>query len=133
MTTNIKICPFCGIEPDMITVADGISHAALHMIKCNNDQCSVNPAIFNWSSTVKRATELWNKRYDDTTLGICDRDFDGNVDIYESEKDEWRWRITASNGEIVAASSESFKRTTIAIRNMQLTFLALKPFFINGK
>jgi uncharacterized protein YegP (UPF0339 family) len=39
--------------------------------------------------------------------------------------DGWRWRVTAANGEIVAASSEAFSRKYGARRNLFVTLRAL--------
>lgn len=39
---------------------------------------------------------------------------------------EWRWRVKARNGKIVAASSESFKRRAGAEKNLRRTVELLK-------
>jgi uncharacterized protein YegP (UPF0339 family) len=46
------------------------------------------------------------------------------LEIYEAD-DGWRWRVTARNGEIVAASSEAFTRKHGAKRNLWTTINAL--------
>jgi len=46
------------------------------------------------------------------------------LEIYEAA-DGWRWRVTARNGEIVAASSEAFARKYGAKRNLRTTIRAL--------
>lgn len=38
------------------------------------------------------------------------------------KSDRWRWRITAANGRIVAASSEGFARREGAVENATLTY-----------
>lgn len=43
------------------------------------------------------------------------------IEIYKTDK-EYRWRIKARNGRIVAASSEAFKRRAGAVRNLAITF-----------
>jgi len=42
------------------------------------------------------------------------------IEFYEDQAKEWRWRITASNGEIVGASSEGFKALGDAEKNLEL-------------
>ena len=46
------------------------------------------------------------------------------LEIYEAS-DGWRWRVTARNGEIVAASSEAFTRRHGAKRNLWVVIKAL--------
>jgi uncharacterized protein YegP (UPF0339 family) len=38
-----------------------------------------------------------------------------NYEIYQDNKDQWRWRLRADNGEIVAAS-EAYTREEDALR-----------------
>lgn len=38
-------------------------------------------------------------------------------EIYQDSKQEWRWRRTASNGKIVGAASEGYKKEADAISN----------------
>ena len=45
--------------------------------------------------------------------------------IYRDAAGEWRWRTTARNGRIVAASSEGFNRRGGARNNLRLTAEAL--------
>ena len=42
------------------------------------------------------------------------------VEFYqdESEKQEWRWRVKASNGQIIGASSEGYDRESYAKNNL---------------
>ena len=49
------------------------------------------------------------------------------IKFYQDKKSEWRWTITASNGRIIDASSESFKRKRTAERNLDLVRAALAP------
>lgn len=50
-----------------------------------------------------------------------------SVEIYKDKKGEWRWRITASNGDIVGASTEGYKTKTACEKNLFLiTNLRLK-------
>ena len=37
--------------------------------------------------------------------------------LYKDDKGEWRWVRKAVNGEVIAASTESYKRKTNAIKN----------------
>jgi uncharacterized protein YegP (UPF0339 family) len=46
-------------------------------------------------------------------------------EIYEDKKDEWRWRLKASNGKIVAVG-ESYKRKRDANRAIQSMLKGLK-------
>lgn len=40
-----------------------------------------------------------------------------DIDIYRDDNGEFRWRLVARNGEVVAASSEGFTRKWSAKRN----------------
>lgn len=40
-------------------------------------------------------------------------------EIYEDKKGEWRWRRTASNGNIVGASSEGYKAKADCVTNAE--------------
>jgi len=48
-------------------------------------------------------------------------------------KTEWRWRVTANNGEIVAAGSEGFYDRRGAIQNAQRVWRYLNAAMIAGK
>ena len=37
--------------------------------------------------------------------------------LYKTDKGEWRWVRRAVNGEVIAASTESYKRKANAIKN----------------
>lgn len=39
------------------------------------------------------------------------------VEIYKDKAGEWRWRMTAANGEIVGASTEGYKNKTECFAN----------------
>jgi len=41
---------------------------------------------------------------------------------------EWRWRITASNGRIVASSSEGFKNKLDCEHNLLITGKSIKKY-----
>lgn len=43
------------------------------------------------------------------------------VDLYKDQKDEWRWRIVATNGRIVACSGEGYKNSLDAIAGVIAT------------
>ena len=50
------------------------------------------------------------------------------LEIYKHDTwdgDQWRWRVVARNGKIVAASSESFKTRYSAKRNLKATLRML--------
>ena len=47
------------------------------------------------------------------------------TETYQDNANEWRWKITAANGEIVAASSEGFKSEGGAEDNYMLTYRAM--------
>jgi len=40
-------------------------------------------------------------------------------EIYKDNAKEWRWRITASNGDIIAASCEGYKNKVDAEKNLR--------------
>jgi uncharacterized protein YegP (UPF0339 family) len=42
-----------------------------------------------------------------------------NHEIYKDAAKEWRWRITASNGDIIAASCEGYKNKIDAEKNLR--------------
>lgn len=39
--------------------------------------------------------------------------------IYKDEKNDWRWSVTSSNGKIIAASTEGYKRKRSVIANLK--------------
>lgn len=39
--------------------------------------------------------------------------------FYKDEKGEWRWKIVASNGRIIGASTEGYKRLRSAEQNLE--------------
>lgn len=45
--------------------------------------------------------------------------------LYKGKDGGWRWQLRAANGEIVAASSESFTERRHALENMRLARTAL--------
>lgn len=40
-------------------------------------------------------------------------------ELYQDNKEEWRWRRTASNGNIVGKSSEGYKNKSDAVKNAE--------------
>jgi len=40
-------------------------------------------------------------------------------EIYKDKSKEWRWRITANNGDIIAASCEGYKNKVDAEKNLR--------------
>ena len=49
----------------------------------------------------------------------------GIVDVYRDDAGEWRWRVKASNGNIIATSSESYKNEADAVNGAAITLDAL--------
>lgn len=50
------------------------------------------------------------------------------VEFYTDQSREWRWRIKAENGEIVAASSESFASKVNAVNNLLMTHALIAAY-----
>ena len=48
-------------------------------------------------------------------------------EYYQDRANSWRWRITAANHKIIAASSESFESKQMAQKNLRLLKEALLP------
>lgn len=44
-------------------------------------------------------------------------------------KKEWRWRIKASNGRIIAASSECYRNKADAEKNLYSVYNTLKKYY----
>ena len=42
------------------------------------------------------------------------------LEFYQDKAGEWRWKLVATNGEIVGASSEGFSSKTAAVNNFLL-------------
>lgn len=47
------------------------------------------------------------------------------VTFYKDKRGEWRWRVVAGNGRILAVSSESYKNKLDCIAGVELTTFAL--------
>ena len=47
------------------------------------------------------------------------------IEIYQDNVNEWRWRVTATNGRIIGASSEGYKNKEGAEDNLHALFKAL--------
>ncbi len=45
--------------------------------------------------------------------------------VYQDRKKEWRWRLVASNGKIVADSAEGYKKKAHAVKMINRIRLAL--------
>lgn len=43
----------------------------------------------------------------------------GSWEFYEDKKGEWRWRHTATNGNIIGAASEGYKARADAVKNAE--------------
>lgn len=50
------------------------------------------------------------------------------IEMYQDKRKEWRWRIIASNGKIVAVSGEGYKRKASMKKTLQRLLFA----FTNG-
>lgn len=48
-------------------------------------------------------------------------------EIYKDSVGEWRWRRTASNGEVVGASSEGYKNKSDCIANAKRNGMTCTP------
>ena len=48
------------------------------------------------------------------------------IKFYKDKRDKWRWRITAENNEIIAASSQGFATRRLAKNNLDLIIEAVK-------
>ncbi len=53
------------------------------------------------------------------------------IEIYKNE-DEWRWRITATNGKIIGASTEGYKNKIDCIKNMKSVGEQLSHYAISA-
>jgi uncharacterized protein YegP (UPF0339 family) len=56
---------------------------------------------------------------------------DANVEIYEDDAGEWRWRLQADNGEIVAVG-EGYSRKADAKRGWEAVVAATRVAYIKG-
>lgn len=57
------------------------------------------------------------------------------LEIYKHDTwhgDDWRWRVVARNGKIVAASSEGFKTRYGAKRNLKATLRMLTKLVVEA-
>ena len=46
-----------------------------------------------------------------------------HFEIFKTKKNEWRWRLVAKNGRIVANSGESYKRRIACERGINVVIL----------
>lgn len=47
------------------------------------------------------------------------------IELYKNRFDQYRWRVTAANGEIIGASTQGYTRKVNCRRNISLVFTAL--------
>lgn len=47
------------------------------------------------------------------------------LEIYKDRKKEWRWRLRARNGKIVADSGEGYKRKATMLRSFKRVCVAI--------
>jgi len=52
----------------------------------------------------------------------------GKIEIYRDKKREWRWRMRASNGRIVADGSEGYKRRASLIKGLNRVFKIMRSY-----
>lgn len=43
----------------------------------------------------------------------------GKLEVYKDKKKEWRWRVIASNGRIIADSAEGYKRKGTMLKSVE--------------
>jgi len=59
------------------------------------------------------------------------------VEVYKTTtwylKTEWRWRITANNGKIIASSSEGYRNREDLINNMASIFASLGEYIADER
>jgi uncharacterized protein YegP (UPF0339 family) len=53
-------------------------------------------------------------------------------EVYKDEAGEWRWRVIAGNGEIVASSGEGFKRLDMAARALGGARIEFEEYRVEG-
>ena len=46
--------------------------------------------------------------------------YKGTFYVYNNKKNDWRWRLVATNNEILCSSSESFKSKVSCLKNIKL-------------
>jgi uncharacterized protein YegP (UPF0339 family) len=54
------------------------------------------------------------------------------LDVYQDGKTEWRWRVIAGNGKIVADSAEGYKRKCDCLTGAKIATTLLVNAGING-
>lgn len=47
------------------------------------------------------------------------------IEVYADEAGEWRWRVRAGNGRILADSGEGYRRRRDCVAGLRLLFAAL--------
>lgn len=55
------------------------------------------------------------------------------AEIYQDRKNQWRWRLYAKNGRIVADSGEGYNSKTVAKNRLALVMNLLSLVLTNGK
>jgi len=55
------------------------------------------------------------------------------VEVYRDAKDEWRWRLLADNGEIVADSAEGYKVEADCLHGLRVATKLLVEAAIGGQ
>ena len=84
----------------------------------------VVPPLYKGMNMLNKLLEFLNpKVVRDTTNDRLIVDYPKPIkpkhDIYKDAAKEWRWRITASNGDIIAASCEGYKNKVDAEKNLR--------------
>lgn len=54
------------------------------------------------------------------------------IEFFQDNTQEYRWRVTSRNGEIIGASSEGFSTMQSAKKNLSLLVLAVQQIAIEG-
>jgi uncharacterized protein YegP (UPF0339 family) len=53
-------------------------------------------------------------------------------EVFQDEAGEWRWRVIAGNGEIVASSGEGFRRLDMAARALGGADIEFDEYRVEG-
>lgn len=48
------------------------------------------------------------------------------IELYKNRFDQYRWRVTAGNGEIIGASTQGYTRKVNCIKNLSMVFCAIR-------
>ncbi len=71
----------------------------------------------------------------DTTKPTTSKKKNVSLTIYRDKRREWRWRIKAANGRIIADSGEGYKRQAACLKGLEAVsavFFSLKRYADSG-